>query len=80
MLTLVAVTGSRTLFLLALGASQGEWEAWAAANPPDACPLHCWAQQAAGEEAARLAAALPPELIQQQPLRDPFQWRSKAIG
>ncbi|KAI7837672.1 hypothetical protein COHA_008533 [Chlorella ohadii] len=51
-------------FLAAVGASQAEWEAWAAANPPTACPLYCWAQQAAEEEAARLAAALPPELSQ----------------
>ena len=51
-------------FLAAVGASQAEWEAWAAANPPTACPLYGWAQQAAAEEAARLAAVLPPELAQ----------------
>ena len=52
--------------LTALGASQAEWEAWAAANPPATCPLYRWAQQAAAEEAARLAAALPPELAQHE--------------
>ena len=62
MLTLVAVTGTQKQFLPAVGASQAEWEAWAAANPPAACPLYRWAQQAAAEEAAQLAAALPPEL------------------
>ncbi len=51
-------------FLPAVGTSQAEWEVWAAANPPAACPLYGWAQQAAQEEAARLAAALPPELAQ----------------
>ena len=64
-LSLVTVTGDS--FLLALGASQAEWEAWAAANPPEACPLYRWAQQAAEEEAARLAAALPPELARYEP-------------
>ncbi|PRW05954.1 putative matrilin-4-like [Chlorella sorokiniana] len=54
-------------FLAALGASQAEWEAWAAANPSKACPLYRWAQQAAAEERARLAAALPPELVQWEP-------------
>ena len=53
-------------FLAAVGASQVEWAAWAAANPPEACPLYCWAQQAAAGEAARLAAALPPDLAQWQ--------------
>ncbi len=53
--------------LAAVGASQAEWEAWAATNPPAACPLYGWAQQAAEEEAARLAAALPPELAQWEP-------------
>ena len=52
------------VLLAAVGASQAEWEAWAAANPTAACPLYRWAQQAAEEEAARLAAALPPELVQ----------------
>ncbi|PRW05917.1 superkiller viralicidic activity 2-like 2 isoform B [Chlorella sorokiniana] len=54
-------------FLPAMGASQAEWAAWAAANPPNACSLYCWAQQAAAEEAARLAAALPPELAHSPP-------------
>ena len=45
----------------AVGASHAEWKAWAA-DPPPACPLYGWVQQAAAEEAARLAAALPPEL------------------
>ncbi|PRW05900.1 acetolactate synthase isoform A [Chlorella sorokiniana] len=53
-------------FLAAMGVSQAEWEAWAAANPPAACPLYRWAQQAAAEEAVRLAAALPPELAQRE--------------
>ena len=61
-LTLVAVTGPLPGFLAAVGASKQEWEAWAAANPAKACPLYRWAQQAAAEEAQRLAAALPPEL------------------
>ncbi|PRW05898.1 adenylate cyclase [Chlorella sorokiniana] len=52
--------------LPAVGASQAEWEAWAAVNPPAACPLYRWAQQAAAEEAARLAATLPPELAQRE--------------
>ncbi|KAI7837663.1 hypothetical protein COHA_008525 [Chlorella ohadii] len=59
--------------LAAGGASQAEWEAWAAANPPEACPLYGWAQQAAEEEAARLAAALPPELAQ-------WEWRPHSAG
>ncbi len=54
----------RREFLAAVGASQAEWEAWAAANPPAACPLYCWAQRAAEQEAARLTAVLPPELAQ----------------
>ncbi len=54
-------------FLAVVGASQAEWEAWAAANPAAACLLHGWAQQAAAEEAAQLAAVLPPELAQWQP-------------
>ncbi len=58
------VTATLEHFLPAVGASQAEWEAWAAANPPAACPLCRWAQQAAEEESARLAAALPPELAQ----------------
>ena len=61
-LTLAAVTKTLPGFLAAVGASEQEWEAWAAANPAAACPLYCWAQQAAAEEAQRLAAALPPEL------------------
>ncbi|KAI7836218.1 hypothetical protein COHA_009899 [Chlorella ohadii] len=61
-LSLVAVTGTLQQYLAAVGASQAEWEAWTAANPPAAIPLYGWAQQAAEEEAARLAAALPPEL------------------
>ncbi len=61
-LSMVAVTGTLQQFLPAVGASQAEWEAWAAANRPAAFPLYIWAQQAAAEEAARLAAALPPEL------------------
>ena len=61
-LSLVAVTGALERFLPAVGASQAEWEAWVAANPPEACTLYRWAQQAAAEEATRLAAALPPEL------------------
>ncbi len=61
-LSLVAVTGTLQQFLPAVGASQAEWEAWAAANRPAAFPLYGWAQQAAAEEAARLAAVLPPEL------------------
>ncbi len=63
-LSMAAVTNTWELFLPAVGASQAQWEAWAAANPPAACPLFAWAQQAAAEEAARLAAALPPELAQ----------------
>ena len=51
-------------YLAAVDASQAEWEAWAAANPPAACPLYRWAQQAAADEAARLVAALPPKLAQ----------------
>ena len=66
-LSLVAVTSTLERFLAAVGASQAEWEAWAAANPPAACPLYHWAQQAATEEAARLAAALPPELAAYEP-------------
>ena len=58
------VRAKQNAFLAAVGASQAEWEAWAAANPPSACPLYGWAQQAAAEEAARLAAALPLELAQ----------------
>ncbi len=54
-------------FLRAVGASRAQWEAWTAANPPAACQLYGWAQQAAEEEAARLAAALPPELVQDVP-------------
>ena len=59
-LSLYAVTAER--FLQAVGASQAEWEVWSAANLPEACPLYRWAQQTAADEAARLAAALPPEL------------------
>ncbi len=65
-------------FLAAVGASQAEWEAWAAANPPAACPLYRWAQQAAEEEAARLAAALPPELAQFE-LKPHTHFRRKAV-
>ena len=56
------MSGKHDRFLAAVGASQAEWQAWAAANPPEACPLYGWAQQAAEEEAARLTAALPPAL------------------
>ncbi len=64
--------------LAAVGASQAEWEAWAAANPPEACPLYGWAQQAAEEEAARLAAALPPELAhwERRPHSAGPRWRN----
>ena len=48
-------------YLAAVGASQAEWEAWTAANPPAACPLYRWVQREAAEEAARLTTALPPE-------------------
>ncbi|PRW05890.1 transcription termination factor mitochondrial precursor [Chlorella sorokiniana] len=67
-------------FLAALGASQAEWAAWAAANPPNACPLYRWAQQAAAEEAARLAAALPPELAQWEPQQYQFGRHNAAPG
>ena len=59
--------GPLAQLLAAVGASEAEWAAWAAANPPAACPLYSWAQQAAADEAARLAAALPPELAGWQP-------------
>jgi hypothetical protein len=68
------------VFLPALRASQAEWEAWAATNPPNACPLYRWAQQVAAEEAARLAAALPPELAQRERRRNPFRARSSMAG
>ena len=51
-------------FLAAVGASEQEWGAWAAAHPAAVCPLYRWAQQAAEEEQQRLAAVLPPELRQ----------------
>ena len=82
-LSLNAVTRGLDRFLPAVGASQAEWEAWAAANPPDACPLHVWAQQAAEEEAAWLAAALPPELAQaerRQHSKTPRSRRPTADG
>ncbi|PRW05914.1 hypothetical protein C2E21_9412 [Chlorella sorokiniana] len=66
--------------LPAVGASQAKWEAWAAANPPAACPLFRWAQQSAAEEAARLAAALPPELAQWVPQQYPRGRRAAAAG
>ncbi len=66
--------------LPAVGASQAEWEAWAAANPPAACPLYGWAQQAAAEEAARLAAALAPELAQFEPQPHPLRRKGAASG
>ena len=50
-------------FLAAVGASQAEWAAWAATNPPKACPLYGWVQREAAKEAARLTAALPFELV-----------------
>ena len=77
-LSMRAVTGRLDVFLLAAGASQAEWEAWAAANPPAACPLYGWAQQAAEEEAAQLAAVLPPELAQAERRAHPQYWRSSA--
>ena len=64
-------------YLVAVAASQEEWEAWAAASSPEACPLY-WVQQVAAEEAARLAAALPPELAQIE--SRPFRRRVKVAG
>ena len=63
-------------FLAAVGASEEEWEAWAAAHPAAACPLYRWAQRAASKEAQRLAAALPPELRQAEQRRVHFDRRS----
>ena len=62
----------------AVGASQAEWAVCAAANPPVACPLYGWAQQVAAEEVARLAAALPPELVQWQPRQQVRNRRTDA--
>ena len=59
-------------FLAAAGASEEEWEAWAAVHPPAAWPLYRWAQHAAAAEALRLAAVLPPELRQHSGARP---WR-----
>ncbi len=69
------VYAKQEMFLAAVGASQAEW---AADNPPAACPPYGWAQQAAAEEAARLAAALPPELAQWQPRPNRLRARRKA--
>ncbi len=74
------VRAKQETFLAAVGASQAEWEAWAAANPLAACPLYRWAQQAAEEEAAQLAAALPPELAQWEPRPNKFKRRSQFEG
>ena len=60
------VYAKQEVFLAAVGASQADWEAWAAANPPAACPLYRWAQHAAAVEAARLVVVLPPELANWQ--------------
>ena len=77
-LSLVAVTGNLERFLPTVGASQAEWEAWAAANPPAACPLYSWAQLEAAEEAAQLAAALPPELAAYEPRQHKYNVRKRA--
>ena len=63
-------------FLAIVGASKQEWDAWAAGHPAAAWPLYHWAQQAAEEEAQRLAAAVPPELRQHSAAR---QFRKAAV-
>lgn len=55
----------------ALGATEAEWAAWAAQNPPQGCAPYLGVRQEAADEAARLAAALPPELREWQP--QPFK-------
>ncbi|KAI7837657.1 hypothetical protein COHA_008519 [Chlorella ohadii] len=72
------VKAKQETFLAAVGASQAEWEAWAAASPSEACPLYGWAQQAAADEVARLAAALPPELAQGEKRPNRFKRRSQV--
>jgi len=79
-LSLRTVAGEPERFLAAMGASQAEWEAWAASNPPAACQLFGWAQQAAAEEAARLAVALPPELAQWEKQPHSLRRKGAAIG
>ena len=79
-LSLYAVSRNLEVFLPTVGASEAEWEAWAAANPPAACPLYSWAQQAAADEAARLAAVLPPELVGYEPQQHKYNGRRQQAA
>ena len=65
-------------FAAALGATGAEWEAWATGSPPEACPLYREVQLEAQQEAARLAAALPPDLRDWQP--QPFKGTRRRQG